>query len=267
MYMYVTLEVDPLEDQPGLLSTQTRTTMSSEYLDNALSQIRDVIDRLQRPIPDLSNLLALLSSPLDCLGLLPPQFRGYNTEPLPDGAVIIAKHIPAIQRALLEHVVPTWDAVLEEQHAMLLLKQYFCPDSFSYTSQAAGDVVLLAYSTILSQPLTEFAIKMLARLATEYPLDRLHVAVFGTKRDQGSRRMVAWEDCVRNVTVVPGKVANALAGKEAPSGLEHGAYFNSLCARCEHLIASLATQQGKGAFKHCWAGTWLITCKQMRCRP
>lgn len=233
--------------------------MSSEYLDTALVQIRDVIHRLQRPIPDFSTLIVLLSSPLDCLGLLPPQFRGHNTEPLPDGAVIATKHIPTIQRALLEHVAPTWDVVLEEKLAMSLLEQYFCPDSFSYASQAAGDVVLLAYSTILSQPLTGFGINMLARLAKEYPLDRLHAAVFGIKRDQESNRMVQWEDCVRNVTVVPGKVANALTGKEVPPELEHGTYFNSLCTRCECLIASLAIQQGKGLDKHCYAGTPLLT--------
>lgn len=222
--------------------------MSSEYLDHALTQIRDVIDRLQRPIPDLPALLALLSSPLGCLGLLPPQFRHHNTEPLPDRSVIIAKHIPAIQRALLEHIAPTWDTVLKEKHAMLLLEQYFCPDSFSYASQPAGDIVLIAYSTVMSQSPTEFAIKMLARLATEYPLDRMYAAVFGARRDQEPKRMLQWEDCVRDVTAVPGKVANALAGKGVPSVLEHGMYFNDLCVRCERLIASLSIQRDRGTF-------------------
>ncbi|KAF9466374.1 telomere length regulation protein-domain-containing protein [Collybia nuda] len=221
--------------------------MSSEYLDNTLVQIRDVIDRLQRPVHDLQTVLALLSSPLGCLGLLPPQFRSLNIEPLADGSVVNDKHIPILQRTLLQHIAPTWGTVLGENHATLLLEQYFCPDSFSFASRAAGDVVLIAYSTILSQPLTEFAIKMLERLAKEYPLDRLYTAVFDTRRGPESKRMVQWEDCVRDITAVPGKVANALAGEGVPSLLEHGVYFNNLCVRCEQLIHSLSTQQDRNA--------------------
>ncbi|EED77660.1 predicted protein [Postia placenta Mad-698-R] len=57
--------------------------MSAEYLDTTLSQIRELIARLQAPVPDKLTLLQLLSAPLDHLGLLPPKFRRYNVSPLP----------------------------------------------------------------------------------------------------------------------------------------------------------------------------------------
>ncbi|KAG5639626.1 hypothetical protein H0H81_010828 [Sphagnurus paluster] len=208
-------------------------------MDSAHDEVRDVIDRLQRPVTDLSTLLALLSSPLDCLGLIPPQFRRFNVNPLPYGSVNVRKHIPSLQRALLEHVAPTWDTLLTEEGATRLLEQYFCPDSFFFASAEAGEVALLAYSTIISQPLTTYGIHLLARLSAEYPVDRLHTAIFCRKFEYPSSRMLAWEDCVRSVIAIPGKVSNAIAGKiDVPHLLEHGEYYNNLCARTEILIYS-----------------------------
>lgn len=219
--------------------------MATNTKDNASVNVREVINQLQAPVSDIQTLLALLSGPLDCLGLLPPQFRRYNVQPLPYGAVTVSRHIPLLQRALLEHVAPTWDTAIVEENATPLLEQYLCPDSFSFASSAAGDVALLAYSTIMTiQPLTEYAIRVLARLSVEYPVDRLYPAVFpggGTT----SRRELGWEDCVRNLAMVPGKVANAVGGK-GPPALEHGTYFNNFCVRCECLISSLSIKPSKG---------------------
>lgn len=217
-------------------------------MDNTQGLARDVIDQLQRPIFDISTLLGLLSGPLDSLGLLPPQFGRYNNAQLPQGAISVSRHVPSIQRALLEHIVPTWDTALVDENATLLLEQYFCPDSFSFASPMAGEVALLAYSTILSQPLTVYAIHLLARLTAEYPVDRLHTAIFSRKtRDQ--EQMLAWEDCIRNVVVVPGKVANMTAGKiPIPPLLEHGTYYDNVCVRCESLIFSLSSKGSKGMF-------------------
>lgn len=218
--------------------------------DNALARVQDVIDQLQRPVPNLSTLLTLLSGPLDCLGLLPPQFRCYNLAHLPDGSINVYKHIPSIQRALLEHILPTWDTALAEKDVTLLLEQYFCPDSFSFASPVAGEIVLLAYSTITSQPLGMHAIHLLARLTTEYPLDRLHSAIFARKNpSRSSEQMLAWEDCVRNVVVVPGKVANAVpTNVDISPLLEHATYYNNVCIRCECLISSLSSKTFKGMY-------------------
>jgi telomere length regulation protein len=212
----------------------------------ALTHIRDIVHRLQLPVPDLVTLLSLLSGPLECLGLLPPQFGQHNTAPLPHGTIDVARHIPPIQRALLEHVVSTWVITLREENAIILLEQYFCPDSFCFTSPAAGEVVLLAYSNILSLPLSEYSISLLARLTKEYPVDRLHPAVFRTS-NATSKTSITWQDCVRNVAAVPAKVANATEGKANISHLlEHATYFTNVSQRCEALIFSLSINHSRG---------------------
>ncbi|KAG6813616.1 hypothetical protein H0H92_009233 [Tricholoma furcatifolium] len=212
-----------------------------------MDAVRDVIDRLQRPIPDLSTLLSLLCSPLASIGLLPPQYHKHNTSPLPDGLVNIRKHIPSLQRALLDYIAPTWDSLLAENNASVLLDQYFCPDSFSFAYSSAGDVAIHAYSTITSQALTQYGIRLLAQLASEYPVDRLYVAIMTVNEGDEALRLLAWEDCVRSVLVVPAKVSNAMAGEKTspPDFLEHGTYFNNVSLRTEALIYSLSAKRSK----------------------
>ncbi|KAF7363275.1 Telomere-reg-2 domain-containing protein [Mycena sanguinolenta] len=202
-------------------------------------QVEEVINRLQTAVSDLSTVLGLLCSPLDCIGLLPPQFRQYNVEPLSPGVVNISRHIPTLQRVILQHIGPTWESALAEKNAVPLLEQYFCPDTFSFASTAAGDVIVLAYSTILSLPLTDYSIRLLVKLSERYPIDRLHAAVF-SQHAHNAKRILGWEDSVRNIAAVPARVANSLQGKDIPPALEHGSYFNAVCVRCECLIASLS---------------------------
>jgi telomere length regulation protein len=211
-------------------------------LEDAQAPVREIISRLRLPVPDVSTLLALLAGPLDRLNLLPPKFRQYNTSPIPHGALVSAKHIPTLQQAILEHVVPTWRDVLADEGVTLLLDQYFCPDAFSFASPAAGEVTSLAYSSILALPLTAYSVHLLARLTREYPIDRLYAAVFTKTGAQGGpRRSIAWEDCISSVVAVPAKVANALGGKaDVPDVLEHATYFNNLSLRCEALVYSLS---------------------------
>ncbi|KAG6832422.1 hypothetical protein H0H87_001582 [Tephrocybe sp. NHM501043] len=212
------------------------------------AEVRDVINRLQRPVHDLTTLLSLLCSPLDDLGLLPPQYRKYNKTPLPVGSVNIQRHLPSLQRALLKYIAPTWDTSLAEEKASLLLDQYFCPDSFSFAYPSAGDVAVVAYATITSTSLTKYAIHLLTRLTSEYPMDRLHSAIFMAKKSDGALRMLAWEDCVRSILAVPAKVSNAIAGKiSIPVQLEHGTYYNNICIRAESLVATLSGENSRDA--------------------
>ncbi|KAG5644996.1 hypothetical protein DXG03_007273 [Asterophora parasitica] len=90
-------------------------------------------------------------------------------------------------------------------------------------------------------PLTPYAIHLLTRLSSEYPVDRLHSALFSSHTDHPSARMLAWEDCIRSVMMIPGKVSNAIAGKgDVPPQLEHGTYYNNVCIRTEFLVLTLA---------------------------
>ncbi|KAI9446831.1 hypothetical protein H4582DRAFT_1908693 [Lactarius indigo] len=193
-----------------------------------MDQIRDIVNRLKAPITDLPTLLALISGPLDSIGLLPPHYRQYNTAPLPV-AVNISRHVPPIQRALLEHVIPTWELVLSQEKLTSLVEQWFIPDAFSYAKPAAGEVAVHAYASILSLPLTSYSTNLLARLTKAYPLDRLH-----------SR----WEDVVKSILSVPARVANALEGKGGcPKELEQGPYFSHICLRSEALFWELSQEQ------------------------
>lgn len=208
--------------------------------------IRDVISQLESPISDVSILLALLTSVLDCLGLLSPQFGKYNVNPLPVGSVVISRHIPTIQRHILGHVQPTWGAVLSELKASVLLKQFFCPDSFSFTSSTAGEVVLHAHSTILSLLVSPYSAGLLSDLSKEYPIDRIYFAIFSNTGD-AAKQNLAWEDHVRNLAAIPGKVANALGPTNSvPDLLEHGTYFHQISLRCQCLVKALSIRNCNG---------------------
>ncbi|KAH9001642.1 hypothetical protein EDB92DRAFT_1827974 [Lactarius akahatsu] len=210
-----------------------------------MDQIRDVVNKLKAPIPDLPTLLALISGPLDSIGLLPPHYGQYNTAPLPV-AVNISRHVPPIQRALLEHVIPTWEIVLSQEKLTSLVEQWFIPDAFSYAKPAAGEVAVHAYAAILSLPLTSYSMNLLARLTKAYPLDRLHSRVFSLRdaHPSPSQSIFEWEDVVKSILSVPARVANALEGKgECPKELEQGPYYSQISLRSEALFWKLSQEQ------------------------
>ncbi|CCM02859.1 uncharacterized protein FIBRA_04971 [Fibroporia radiculosa] len=217
--------------------------MSAEFHDSAIEQIRVIITRLQSPVPDATTLYQLLAAPLAYLNLLPPKFRGYNESPLIAGSFIISRHLPPLQRALLEHVLPTWEASLVEGDTWALAEQYFCPDSISFASSAAGQVAVHAYSSILSLPFTDVSLRLLDKLSRSYPIDVLHSVVYSIDGRKGSsgKQIITWEDCVRNVAAIPAKASNMMGGGTViPSSLEQGTYLKNLSVRCECLIYALS---------------------------
>lgn len=220
--------------------------MSMEYADATFAQVRETITRLQSPVPELSTLLALLAAPLASLSILPPRFRLHNTSPIPPNALNISRHIPPLQRALLEHVIPTWEPVLTQENSYELIEQYFCPDAMSFAIPAAGQLALYAYSTVLSLPINDYSVRLLAKLCKAYPVDVLHTIVHA-KGASSSRHSISWEDCVRNVVAVPAKVANFMADRrDMPVELEQGKYFDDVSSRTECLIYAASSMQTKG---------------------
>ena len=119
--------------------------------------------------------------------------------------------------------------------------------SFSNALPAAGEIAILAYSTLVSSQMSEYALRSLERLSVEYPVDRLHRAAFAhLDLDKGVRDF-EWGDCVRDLCMVPAKVANSLgATRDIPLRLENGVYFNNLSVRCEQLIFTLSAKSSKG---------------------
>ncbi|KAM5539117.1 hypothetical protein V8D89_007340 [Ganoderma adspersum] len=210
--------------------------MSTDFSDASLTQMRETIARLQSPILDLPTLLSLLAAPLACIGLLPPRFRQYNASQMTGEAFNVSRHIPPLQRALLERVIPTWEPLLLQESSFELVEQYFCPDAMSFASPAAGQVALYAYSTLLSVRLQDHAVRLLAKLCKAYPVDVLHSVLFPVGGTSG-RHTISWEDCVRDIIAVPAKVANYMGGRrDMPSVLELGPYYANVNVRTETLI-------------------------------
>ncbi|KAI1790782.1 telomere length regulation protein-domain-containing protein [Ganoderma leucocontextum] len=210
--------------------------MSADFADASLTQIRETISRLQSPIPDLPTLLSLLAAPLACIGLLPPRFRQYKVSQIDNEAFNVQRHIPPLQRALLEHVIPTWEPLLMQESSYELVEQYFCPDAMSFASPAAGQIALYAYPTLLSVRLQDHAVHLLAKLCKAYPIDVLHSVLFPGGGTSG-RHPITWEDCVRDVVAVPAKVANYMGDRrDIPSVLELGPYYANVSVRTETLV-------------------------------
>lgn len=223
--------------------------MSDEYFESTYVQVRDIISRLQSPIQDLPTLLALLAAPLAAWNILPPRFVKCNLEPLSKSFITVSKHAPLLQRTLLESVLPSWTPTLDENDAFILALQYFSPDSFSFSQEAAKELALYAYSTIMSLPLTDHSVRLLTHLCRSYPIDVLWTVVVSGRNARSSRNKsaVTWEDCVRNVCAVPAKVANALGPRGViPPELEYGVYFDHVSRRCQVLFESLPAKASQG---------------------
>jgi telomere length regulation protein len=228
---------------PDRMTALISHSMSNEIQQSNFSHIQDVISRLQSPIQKLETLFEALAAPLATLNILPPRFLKHNTRPLPQQGISVAKHVPPLQRAIIESVLPAWEHLLDEQDAYILVLQYFAPDTFSFGRAAAKDIALYAYTTILSLPLTQQSVRLLVHLCKAYPIDILWSVSVSDKSTPSSRHAITWEDCVRNVCAVPAKVANALGPRGAiPEELQYGPYFNYTSQRFQLLIDLLATK-------------------------
>lgn len=181
--------------------------------------LRETVASLCTPITQLPTLLSLLCAPLNALGLLPRELRVYNTLPKIRQSET-ERWIPTIQAAILQHVLPAWEVPLEQDGLSLVLDQYFCP--LPVESPAAKDVALYAYSSLLSPPIPLYAMRMLAQLALNYPIETLVEHIF-SKDDRAGKAALQWESCVRAVVSVPAKIANAAGplDKSIPPELEY----------------------------------------------
>lgn len=206
------------------------------------AKIWEIIDDLRNAISELPELLGLLTAPLETLALLPPQYNRYISKRLPKDEIKISKHIPPLQRALLEHVIPVWEAALREKRLYGLVEQYFCPEPSFRSVPGAEELAIHAYSTLLSLPLVEYSVHFLVQLSQAYPVDAVWSSIFLSPSRRFGHGNLTWEDCVRDMSAIPSKVANALGEtSNYPSELEPGAYFNNLSCRFEILVEKLSS--------------------------
>lgn len=222
-------------------------SLSLPHASNA-SQLRELVSHLQAPIQDATTLLSYLSAPLGTLGLLPADLRRYNVSPLRVSSADILKHIPSLQRAILQHVLPAWAEELAERKLLRMVDLYICPDTSTSDSLIPGEIALQAYSTLLSLPIDKHSIRLLTHLSNRFNVDVLHDTVYSQQQIDSVKKEAMWEDCIRDLVAVPAKVANgAVAGQlEAPIELGQGPYFDRLSVSFDELIVKLSGQSGKG---------------------
>lgn len=214
----------------------------------AQDDTKQILDALQSPIPDLETLLTLLARPLESIGLLQTRFQTYASEKLPKGAFSIPKHLPIVQRALLQNILPSWEDALHEGEALGIADQFLCP--IPSNSQNAPRTALEAYSTILSTPFNTFSVRYLSQITRSYSIRTLFDCVFNVNSPDIAA--IRWEDYVRALISVPVKVAN-FCGHEhpIPEGLRYDTYITDLCSHTGDIIRGLSSpgsgSQGKSA--------------------
>ncbi|KAF9653888.1 hypothetical protein BDM02DRAFT_3086639 [Thelephora ganbajun] len=213
----------------------------------ARDDVKQILDALQSPISDLETLLPLLARPLESIGLLQTQSQKYVSEKLPRGSLNIPKHLPVIQRALLQNILPSWDNALYEENALELADQFLCPTL--PTPQNATRTALEAYGTILSAPFNDFSIRYLSQLARSYTIQTLFYCVFDS--DPPNIAALRWEDCVRAVISVPTKVANFCGHEQpVPDNLQYDTYIAGLCSHTEDTIWRLSSPERTQALSY-----------------
>lgn len=209
--------------------------------------VKRILDSLQSPIPDLETLLNLLARPLESIGLLQTRFQKYAPEKLPKGSFSIPKHLPVIQRALLQSILPSWDGALREKNVLEIAEQFLSPTPSP--SQNAIRTALEAYTTILSTPFNAFSIQYLSKLTISYHLQLLFDCVLDSNSPDVAA--IRWEDCVRAVISLPAKVANFCGDQHiVPGNLQYDTYVANLCSHTEGMIWKLSSSgsSSKGRF-------------------
>ena len=200
--------------------------------------MKQILDSLQSPIPDLETLLDSLARPLASIGLLQTRFQKHVSEKLPKGSFSFQKHLPVIQRALLQNILPSWDSTLREEKVLEIAEQFLCPTPSH--SQAAIRTALEAYTTILSIPFNTFSIRYLSQLTTSYRIPLLFDYVLDSSPQDVAA--VRWEDCVRALVSLPTKVANFCGHEHSvPRNLQYDTYVANLCSHTEEIVWRLSS--------------------------
>lgn len=200
--------------------------------------VKQILDSLQSPIPDLETLLDLLAQLLESIGLLQTKFQKYASEKLPEGSFSIPKHLPVIQGALLQSILPSWDNALREENVLEIAEQFLCPTPSH--SQGAILTALQAYFTILSTPFNTFSIRYLSRLTRSYHIEIIFDCVFDTNPPDIAA--IRWEDCVRTVISLPTKAANFCGHNHTiPGNLQYDIYVADLYSHTEGIIWRLSS--------------------------
>ncbi|ORY33418.1 telomere length regulation protein-domain-containing protein [Naematelia encephala] len=231
--------------------------MSTDESSVSLRALRDV---LRSQIPDVDTFAFHLASTLDALYLGPTSVPPAR---IPDEVLrAISKLLPGIQVQLLTSAVPNFLHVLDERQRGLLLS-FFVPSTTEVeTLHMRRSVALVTYLTLpsllssshpqavsLPQQSRSFIFEILSDLVDNFSIDAIYWSIFSSSlksRGDGWGTM-QWEDAVKALVSLPGKVANA-AGlwkedgwkDDLPSSLVPREYFDRLADKFERLLYELS---------------------------
>ncbi|KAG8886354.1 telomere binding protein [Tulasnella sp. 331] len=131
------------------------------------------------------------------------------------------------------------------------MNSYFCPSPNSQKTDAAGVFALHAFNSLLPLADDAYAIEILARLTREYTVLSIHsIIYFGSVTLPSTEREELWQDYVRSIFAIPGKVTNASGQNgEIPQDLKYYAYFSKLLIEIEGLLNDLASRSPSNSYK------------------
>ncbi|WOO82881.1 DNA replication checkpoint protein tel2 [Vanrija pseudolonga] len=223
--------------------------------DAASAALRSLRDALRASPPDADSFVFLLSSTLDNLGLSPTSIA-----PASGAGRAIARQLPAVQQALLS-TLPTFLPALDAR-GRALVDSFFVPAKHADQLPLNRSVALVSYLNLsgmlapappapLPAESRAYVLDTLAKLPAAYGIDDVYWATWGHAAAE-----LAWDDGLRALAALPGKVANAVgrwreAGwtGDVPGSLVPRAYFDSLVRRLESLSYELA-QAGTSEPQH-----------------
>lgn len=204
----------------------------------ASKALRDLRDALRTPSASIEEFVSQLSTALSALSFHP---TSVPPSQITEGTLkAIQKYLPAIQVSLLTIHLPTFLHALENGQSDLV-DRFFVPPKTSDLSilPLSREIMNATYATLpsflsarasgpgqatlhLPAPCRPYLLKTLDRLSQLYGIDDLYWSVWPSSdqaessRD-GALRMMKWEECVKAVTSLSAKAANA-AGRWASEG-------------------------------------------------
>ncbi|KAJ9118515.1 hypothetical protein QFC24_006168 [Naganishia onofrii] len=198
-----------------------------------MATFRDIKTALKEPITQLSDLEHHLTAVTDLIHSRGSSSSSGNVSKVSSSSSSFEKNIAAIQALLLESVLPTWSAVIEQDEGVKrLLEECFAPATTILDgSESTKDRKLLAtvyssyqnLSIALSNPATSpqlypLLISLTATLADRYSIRDLWRYSRPSTSSNGFGGDYIWEQVVKLLMALPARVMNVY-GKAKEAGV------------------------------------------------
>ncbi|KIO28623.1 hypothetical protein M407DRAFT_230005 [Tulasnella calospora MUT 4182] len=211
--------------------------------------LRPILNELRKPIHSLDALKALLRSALKNLQIKTSGGINLKSEDQEFGTSAFSasdvRHILPLQDVILQQIIPTWYHTLVEDGSNELVDLLFNPPKDGKHPSAL--VAVHAHTTLLSAlpSSSAFAINLLEHLVTDWPLDKIHLAMFSRPLEISDGQLQSlWSDYLRAVFALPAKVANATKNN-SPERLTFSEFFTQTLESVEGLIEQWARMSPK----------------------